>query len=177
MIVVLLETRLGKRKNQMKRPGFSKKGQSAIEYVAVLMFILIALFVFQKYLSRGISGRWKLSMDVLGQERVYDPNITTECAYDIFAHHNTNGSAQRWYDVECYNERCKATCYTAEYSWESCFPAGSIMDDLERLGIFILWGVPGPGPGTDCVLNVATSLAEKCSSCITSAGCATRECN
>jgi len=48
-----------------------KKGQTAIEY-AVLLIVVIGSFVaIQNYLKRGLQGRWRDSVDSLGDQ--YDP--------------------------------------------------------------------------------------------------------
>ena len=49
----------------------NKKGQSALEY-AVLLIVLMGAFIgIQNYMKRGIQGRWKASVDELGDQ--YDP--------------------------------------------------------------------------------------------------------
>src|SRR3569623_20381 len=51
-----------------------KRGQSLLEY-SVLTIILIAAFLAtQNYIKRGIQGRWKSSVDELGDQ--YDPRTT-----------------------------------------------------------------------------------------------------
>jgi hypothetical protein len=77
-----------------------KRGQSTIEYAAIMFFIMGALFVFQKYIARGMNGRWKGVGDAIGQGRIYDPNYTTECDY-----HPTMG----WFDRVCF-EGCRNNC-------------------------------------------------------------------
>ena len=73
-----------------------KKGQSVIEYVTLIIFIAVAILVIQKYIVRGISGRWKSVGDTFGFERQYDPQKTYRCAFD-FKYTNT------WYDENCYD--------------------------------------------------------------------------
>jgi hypothetical protein len=70
-----------------------RNGQSATEYVYFLLIISIVFFLFQKYLVRGVSGRLKSVGDSFGSGRIYDPNKTTECAFD-FQYTNT------WYDAK-----------------------------------------------------------------------------
>ena len=49
----------------------NRKGQSLIEY-AVLIVIILGVFVAMKdYIKRGFQGRWKSSVDDLGDQ--YDP--------------------------------------------------------------------------------------------------------
>ena len=84
--------------------GFRKRnkhGQSMVEFSALMIFILMAFIVFQKYIVRGFSGRWKGVGDVLGQGRIYDPNRTTECEYY---------PGVGWYNRTCYEKNCQASC-------------------------------------------------------------------
>ncbi|MBI3617013.1 MAG: hypothetical protein HY210_02205 [Candidatus Omnitrophica bacterium] len=69
------------------------KGQSLIEYVVLIALVLGAFLVFQKYIARGFAGRWKTVGESLGQGRIYDPKLTTECIFDP-----PSGS---WYDRAC----------------------------------------------------------------------------
>ena len=46
------------------------------------MLVLGAFLVFQKYITRGFAGRWKVVGESLGQGRIYDPKLTTECVFD-----------------------------------------------------------------------------------------------
>jgi len=75
----------------------NKRGQSAIEFAAIIVFLLAAFLVFQKYIARGLAGRWKSVGDSLGQGRIYDPNFTTECEF-----HPRIG----WFDRSCF-EGCR----------------------------------------------------------------------
>lgn len=104
-----------KMKEQLKNSGkgclitlgfrrLSRRGQSVIEFAALIMFILTAFLVFQKYISRGLSGRWKGVGDALGQGRIYDPNYTIECEFY---------PGVGWYDRTCYENTCRSsTCPT-----------------------------------------------------------------
>lgn len=76
----------------------NKRAQSTIEFAALMMFILAALLVFQKYIARGIAGRWKGVGDAMGHGRIYDPNYTTECEY--------HGTLNVWFDRACF-EACR----------------------------------------------------------------------
>lgn len=66
-----------------------------MEYVMLIVMIMAAFLVFQKYIARGFAGRWKSVGESLGQGRIYDPTRTTECIYDFQA---TN----LWYDQNCF---------------------------------------------------------------------------
>ncbi len=80
----------------LRRP--KENGQSFIEYVVVIMLVMGAFLVFQKYIVRGFAGRWKAVGESLGQGRVYDPKMTTECIFDSLY---TN----LWYDQACFKSR------------------------------------------------------------------------
>jgi Flp pilus assembly pilin Flp len=47
------------------------KGQSALEYTVLLIVLIAAFLTTQNYVKRGIQGRWKESVDQLGDQ--YDP--------------------------------------------------------------------------------------------------------
>jgi len=85
-----------------------KYGQSTIEFVAILLFILGVFFVFQKYIVRGFSGRWKSIGDSLGDGRIYDPSKTTECVA------GPGAAPVIWYNKECCDAIgvCNASCRT-----------------------------------------------------------------
>jgi Flp pilus assembly pilin Flp len=57
----------------MLRLHITKRGQSAIEYVAILVVIIGAFIAMQSYAKRGLQGRWKQSVDQLGDQ--YDPRV------------------------------------------------------------------------------------------------------
>ena len=69
------------------------KGQSLIEYIVLIVLVLGAFLVFQKYITRGFAGRWKVVGESLGQGRIYDPKLTTECVFDP--------PSGPWYDKAC----------------------------------------------------------------------------
>ena len=76
-----------------------KRAQSSIEYMIVIIFVIGAILVFQKYIARAISGRWKTVGDSFGSGRQFDPRRTTECGYD-------SKYTLQWYDALCYEDRC-----------------------------------------------------------------------
>ncbi len=49
-----------------------RSGQSVLEYVILLVIIIAALLTMQIYMKRGLQGRWKESVDGLGEQ--YDPD-------------------------------------------------------------------------------------------------------
>ncbi len=50
------------------------KGQSALEYTILVIIILGAFVATSSYIKRGIQGRWKSSIDDLGDQ--YDPRYS-----------------------------------------------------------------------------------------------------
>lgn len=51
-----------------------KSGQSSIEYTVLIIIVIGALLAMQNYFKRGLQGRWKSSVDSLGDQ--YDPRVT-----------------------------------------------------------------------------------------------------
>ena len=101
-----------------------RKGQSVIEYVTLITIVVFGLLLMQKYVARGLYGRWKGTGDALGHGRLYDPGITNgffgfntnsaktiECAYDPIY---TN----RWYDHDCYEKFCD--CQSMQSDTSTC---------------------------------------------------------
>ncbi len=80
-----------------------KQGQSLLEFVTVTMFILMAFFVFQKYIARGMAGRWRGIGTALGDGKIYDPKHSHRCAWD-YKYLNV------WYDADCYDRKCEGNC-------------------------------------------------------------------
>jgi hypothetical protein len=52
----------------------SRKGQSAVEYAAITIIVIGAFLAVQNYAKRGIQGRWKQSVDQMGDQ--YDPRVS-----------------------------------------------------------------------------------------------------
>ena len=48
-----------------------KKGQTALEYTLLLIIVIGSFVGIQNYLKRGLQGRWRDSVDSLGEQ--YDP--------------------------------------------------------------------------------------------------------
>ena len=92
---------------------FRKKisGQSTIEFAALIMFVLGAFFIGQKYIVRGFVGRWKATGEVIGAGRIYDPKKTIECAYDY-------QYSDAWYNLICYEDNCD--CLSVRASQATC---------------------------------------------------------
>lgn len=88
------------------------KGQSLIEYIVLIVLILGAFLVLQKYITRGFAGRWKAVGESMGQGRIYDPRMTTECIFDSLY---TN----LWYDQACFESQ-GCDCLSARANADTC---------------------------------------------------------
>lgn len=95
------------------RKKFLKQGQATSEYVTVLMFILLAFFIMQKYIVGALNGRWKGVGDSLGGGQIYDPRKTVECGVD-------SRFPDDWYEVKCFEEKCVPLCFGDGYSMSAC---------------------------------------------------------
>lgn len=90
---------------KLRKPIAPRPGQALLEYMTLIVFILGAFLVMQKYIARGFAGRWKGIGDSLGQERLYDPDTTTSCAFD-YQYYNI------WYSVRAFEDNgCARSCY------------------------------------------------------------------
>ena len=87
-----------------------------LEFIALVMFLLATFIVFQKYIVRGFSGRWKGVGDALGQGRVYDPNSTIECAANTFF----QGVPAVWYNQTCFEANCEPACLRSTKTPAAC---------------------------------------------------------
>ena len=88
------------------------KGQSLIEYTVLIVLILGVFWVFQKYITRGFAGRWKAVGESMGQGRIYDPKLTTECIFDPLY-------TGLWYDQACFKSR-GCDCLSARANADTC---------------------------------------------------------
>ena len=50
-----------------------KSGGATLEYMALVVFLLAAFFVFQKYILNAFWGQWKKAGDVFSHGKQYDP--------------------------------------------------------------------------------------------------------
>ncbi len=65
-----------------------KYGQTTVEYALLLIVIMGAFLTVQNYMKRGIQGRWKESVDSLGDQ--YDPRTAnTDIRHIISSSTNT----------------------------------------------------------------------------------------
>lgn len=53
---------------------YKKQGQSVLEYAILLIIIMAALMAIGTYFKRGVQGRWKASVDEMGDQ--YDPTTS-----------------------------------------------------------------------------------------------------
>lgn len=74
----------------------NKKATSTMEYVLLIIIILGALLLSQRYILRGFAGRWKAVGDSFGQGKQYDPTKTAECVWS----QNEN----KWYGPDCFDQ-------------------------------------------------------------------------
>lgn len=51
----------------------SRKGQTTLEYIVLMIIVIGALLAFSNYFKRGLQGRWKSAMDDMGDQ--YDPRV------------------------------------------------------------------------------------------------------
>lgn len=88
----------------------NKRASAVIEYMALVVFILAAFMVFQQYILRGFSGRWKAVGDTFSHGRQYDPRAygvqgagggTLECFHDR--------NSGRWVSTRCFEQNCSST--------------------------------------------------------------------
>lgn len=66
----------------------NKLGQTIVEYAVLLVIVLVVFFVMQSYIKRGMQGRWKASVDDLGEQ--YDPRYAN--GYTLHTYQSTANS-------------------------------------------------------------------------------------
>ena len=89
-----------------------RKAQSTFEYITVLALVMLALLAFQKYIVRGMSGRFVTVGQSFGSGRLYDPK-SIKCAI------NPKYSNQ-WYNSVCFDENCVDSCYSVRATASDC---------------------------------------------------------
>ena len=66
-----------------------KKAQSTTEYTVLIVIILGAFLATSDYVKRGLQGRWKTTVDDLGDQ--YDPRLgNTSINYTLTGNSNTS---------------------------------------------------------------------------------------
>jgi len=110
-----------------------QKAVSTLEYAAVILFVLSAFLVFQRYIYRAIAGAWKAAGDSFGHGRQFDPRDfgvrgesggTYEFFFD-YTHckpdhpppcHDKENRIMAWIDRQCIEvERCDCTIPVADW--------------------------------------------------------------
>ncbi len=66
----------------------SKTGQTIVEYAILLVIVLVVFFVMQSYIKRGMQGRYKSSVDDLGEQ--YDPRYVN--GYTLHTYQSASNS-------------------------------------------------------------------------------------
>jgi len=115
-----------------QKKTFERAG-STVEYMALVIFLLAALLVFQRYILRAFWGKWRAAGDTFGHGRQYDPRGfgiegsdggTLQCMFvydDPDDPANDNGV---WVEQPCYDEciltigsegQCRADCINTNY--------------------------------------------------------------
>ena len=65
-----------------------KKGQTTLEYAVILIIVMGSFLAMQNYVKRGIQGRWRDSVDGMGDQ--YDPRTAeTGIRYTLDSSSNT----------------------------------------------------------------------------------------
>ena len=97
----------------------------------VLVVIIISAFlVLRNYIQRGIYGMWGQAGQSFAYGRQYDPQKTTECAFDDVSN--------QWYDRNCFEQGvglANPPCDSGDYSCEGpvisgCVHTGSACDQV-----------------------------------------------
>lgn len=98
------------------------KAQAVLEYIALIIVIMGAFMLFQKYIVRGFSGRWKNVGDGLAEGRIFSPTKTDDCMFVV--------SAGEWADRDCFNAYCPTACYSVSGIPENCLRCIHLCQDL-----------------------------------------------
>ena len=115
----------------MKNKSKNKKASAVIEYITLIVFVLSAFLVFEKYVLNAFSGKWRSLSDVFGHGRQYDPRDfgsfgeeggTLECFYDsthcrapsgspagVYVPNCGNGALNLWIGTRCFEKHCDCT--------------------------------------------------------------------
>ena len=75
-----------------------RRGQSTLEYAALVACIVAAIIIMQRYFNRAAQGKWKSAADQLGEQFDYGK---TEESYDYSSSgHNTETMSGGTYSVD-----------------------------------------------------------------------------
>jgi len=114
-----------------------KKAASTLEFAALVVFVISALLVFQRYIYRGMAGSWKAAGDAFGHGRQYDPRNfgengelggTLELFFD-YTHckpgyrppcHDPDHRINNWIDRRCIEvKHCDCTLSVDDPAYDS----------------------------------------------------------
>jgi hypothetical protein len=96
-----------------QRKNFWQHAGSTIEYLALTVFILGAIVVFQKYILHAFWGQWKKAGDVFSFGKQYDPRAfgtdgdgggTLECMFVFRDKDDPNNLSGDWVIQPGYDE-------------------------------------------------------------------------
>ena len=67
----------------------NKKGQGMLEYAVLIVIVIGALISIQQYMKRGFQGRFRTSIDDIGEQ--YDPRFaSTNIVYELSSNTDTD---------------------------------------------------------------------------------------
>ncbi len=90
---------------RVNRKNKRAPGQTTLEITVILVFVISAFLLFQKYFTQALTGRWKAIGEGFSQGRLYDAN-TIKCAFD-------EQFLNAWYDHDCFRVNgCARLCYS-----------------------------------------------------------------
>ena len=101
-------------KKGTKKILLQQKASSALEYMALMIFLMVCLLVFERYIVRGFFGQWKKAGDVFSHGRQYDPRVfgsggdqggTLEC----YCERKHLGLPGVWVPTRCADANCDCT--------------------------------------------------------------------
>jgi len=89
----------------MKNRGCKRKskGQSTLEYTVLLIVVMGALLSMQNYIKRSIQGRWKATIDDMGDQ--YDPRITNSFIIHTIMSNQTTTITAKTYKEGWWTDR------------------------------------------------------------------------
>ena len=116
----------------------NKKATSTIEYAMLIIIIMSAVLLSQRYILRGFAGRWKAAGDAFGQGKQYDPKKTVECAW--------SQQANAWYGPDCFDQAWKNSNYQLAYDncVSTCIDTGDLDSCGGASGCSSYWRFPRP---------------------------------
>jgi len=96
----------------MKTGKRHKKEASAIlEYMALTLFLLLAFLISEKYILRGLAGRWVTFGDVIGSRKQYDPRDEGEegAGGGSLECWSRGLNYPVWINKRCFDKKCDCT--------------------------------------------------------------------